>query len=73
MKQALTSRALISLSLSGTMTRGTYHKPLDRMAEGDLCASASGRTGVLIVNSLTAPRAGGADAAIYWAQVVAEA
>ena len=72
MKQALTSRALISLSLSGTMTRGTYHKPLDRMAEGDLCASASGRTGVLIVNSLTAPRAGGADAAIYWAQVVAE-
>ena len=72
MKQALTRRALISLKVGGSFARGTYHKPSDRLSESDLSASASGRTGLLIINSLTAPRAGGAGNAVYWAELAAE-
>ena len=72
MKKAITTRALVTLNLSGTLFRGTYHKPAGLASQSDMHASASGRTGVLIVNSLTAPRAGSGDSAVYWAEVLAQ-
>lgn len=68
MKQVLPTRALITLDRSGVDLRGTYHKPADRLAETDLRASASGRTGVVFVNGLSAPRSGYGDTAVYWAE-----
>ena len=51
---------------------GTYHKPASHIPEASLDADASGQIGILIVNSLTAPRAGNGDSAVYWADLLAQ-
>jgi alpha-beta hydrolase superfamily lysophospholipase len=58
-KEAIPTRELISVVSGGISLRGTYHKPL---------AGVDGRrVGILIPNGGVAPRAGMADASVYWA------
>ncbi len=72
MKQAITTRELVTLDCSGTFVRGTYHKPTFRGSAGDTHAITTGQIGVLIVNSLTSPRAGHAGSSVYWAEKLAQ-
>ncbi len=67
MKQTLSNRALITLGGSGVDLHGTFHLPSGHTTDSDLCNSTTGRTAVLIVNALAAPRAGYGDSAVYWA------
>jgi alpha-beta hydrolase superfamily lysophospholipase len=58
-KEAIPTRELISVVSNGVCLRGTYHKPV-------ACADGR-RVGILIPNGGVAPRAGMADASVYWA------
>src|ERR1035437_5211404 len=71
MKQMLKSRALFTLENGSVRVKGTYHKPADQIDEFDIVASARGRVGVVFLNTLSTPRAGFADSAVYWADAFA--
>src|SRR5579864_3341102 len=58
-KEATPTRELISMVTGGVCLRGTYHKPPAGL-EGQ-------HIGILIPNGGVAPRAGIADASVYWA------
>jgi alpha-beta hydrolase superfamily lysophospholipase len=60
-KRAIPTRELISIVTRGICLRGTYHAPAQAGSRRTL------RIGVLAPNGGVIPRAGGADAAVYWA------
>jgi|HubBroStandDraft_5_1064220.scaffolds.fasta_scaffold18210_3 alpha-beta hydrolase superfamily lysophospholipase len=67
MKQSIEGRELITLGMFGAAVQGTYHR--SRATNTD----ASERpVGILILNSLSLPRAYTGDAAVYWAESFAE-
>jgi pimeloyl-ACP methyl ester carboxylesterase len=72
MKQALQTRALITLDGADVKLRATYHKPSDRRHVTDLRESANGRIGVVFINALSTPRAGLGDSMVYWAEALAD-
>jgi alpha-beta hydrolase superfamily lysophospholipase len=70
LKPAIEAREVITLDSDGLCLRGTYHRPPD---EKPVCSPASneeGRMGILFV-TLVLPRAANADAAVYWADLLA--
>ena len=80
--QTLPTRELISLRGLGVTLRGTLHTPSDtainKQAEqnqtplrSEESARFAGRLAVVFVNSLTTPRAGCSDTAVYWADAFA--
>lgn len=71
MKDALSTRALLKLESDDGCMFGTYHKPSDCPGAQTPEAGASGRIGVLFLNSLSTPRAGSGDSAVYWAEALA--
>jgi pimeloyl-ACP methyl ester carboxylesterase len=68
MKQSIEGRELISLDRFGAVVRGTYHRSRDTSTD----ASERRPVGIMILNSLSLPRAYTGDAAVYWAESFAE-
>ena len=64
MRRALVDRELITLDAGGPRVCGTYHMPPSR--EG-----AASQVGVVFFNTLSDPRSGGGDTAVYWAEALA--
>lgn len=68
MMQSVERRELITLDGLGAVVRGTYHRPPDSHSDAD----GHQRLGILILNSLSLPRASTGDSAVYWAESFAE-
>lgn len=66
MNQAIERRELVTLDGQGVLLRGTFHKPASN-------AGTRGRIGIVILNSLSLPRAATGDSAVYWANAFADA
>jgi alpha-beta hydrolase superfamily lysophospholipase len=71
MLQAIKNRELITLDGLGGSIQGTFHHPPDRTF-GPLASGNARIPGVLILNSLSLPRAATGDSAVYWADSCAE-
>jgi alpha-beta hydrolase superfamily lysophospholipase len=71
-KPAIERRMLITLGGTGTLLRGTYHRPSPQGCASQAGAVESSRVGVLFLNSLTLPRTATGDSAVYWADSFAE-
>ena len=71
MDRAIKTRELITLDGLGVLVQGTYH----RYSEGGYTSGSSGseaeRLGVLFLNSLSIPRTGTGDSAVYWSDSLA--
>jgi pimeloyl-ACP methyl ester carboxylesterase len=71
MHQAIERRELVTLDGRGVLLRGTFHKPhANNSASGD---GTHGRVGMVLLNSLSLPRASTGDSAVYWANEFAAA
>lgn len=66
MNQAIERRELVTLDGQGVLLRGTFHKPASD-------ADTRGRVGIVLLNSLSLPRAATGDSAVYWASAFADA
>jgi pimeloyl-ACP methyl ester carboxylesterase len=71
MNQAIERRELVTLDGQGVLLRGTFHKPNGDGPESNL--GTHGRVGIVLLNSLSLPRASTGDSAVYWANAFAAA
>jgi pimeloyl-ACP methyl ester carboxylesterase len=72
MKLTTETRELFTLDVCGVAVRGTYHLPRDRPSAPGRNGTATNRTGIVLVNSLSLPRASTGDTGVYWADSFAK-
>lgn len=72
MRHTIDGRELIVMDILDTAVRGTYHKPCDSNSNASWNSATRNRIGVLFLNGMYVTRAANGDAAVYWANSLAE-
>ncbi len=67
MFQAIEGRELVTLDGHGVLLRGTFHRPQAQGPDAEPDSAIRNRVGLVLLNSLSLPRAAAGDSAVYWA------